>query len=84
VVSGDVAGRFARAHGSALALRRTAWARVLRKVFEVDPLPCPRCGSRMQGIAWIADRAVIDRILEHRRRAGLESPFDARGPPAPG
>jgi hypothetical protein len=34
-------------------------------------------------IAWITDRAVIDRILEHRAKAGLESPFDARGPPRP-
>ena len=69
--------------GSALALRRSAWARVLKKVFEVDPLRCPRCESEMVVIAWITDRAVIDRILEHRTKAGLESPFDARGPPRP-
>ena len=29
-------------------------------------------------IAWITDPAVIERILERRREAGLESPFDAR------
>ena len=29
------------APGSAEALRRQAWARMLRKVFEVDPLLCP-------------------------------------------
>jgi len=56
---------------------------VLKKVFEVDPLRCPRCESEMVVIAWITDRAVIDRVLEHRTKAGLESPFDARGPPRP-
>jgi hypothetical protein len=25
---------------------------------------------------------VIDRILEHRRRVGLRSPFEPRAPPA--
>ena len=34
--------------GSAEALRRQAWARMLRKVFEVDPLVCPRCGVEME------------------------------------
>ena len=70
--------------GSPEARRRSAWARVLKKVFEVDPLVCPRCGGEMKVIAWITDRAVIDRILAHRQRARLESPFEARGPPASG
>lgn len=68
--------------GSPEARRRSAWARVLRKVFEVDPLLCPRCGAAMRAIAWITDPAVIDRILAHRQREGLDSPFDARAPPA--
>ena len=29
--------------GSIEAFRRQAWGRMLRKVFEVDPLVCPRC-----------------------------------------
>ena len=70
--------------GSPEAKRRSAWARVLKRVFEVDPLVCPRCGGEMKLIAWITDRAVIDRILAHRQKAGLESPFEARGPPTPG
>jgi hypothetical protein len=69
--------------GSPEARRRSAWARVLKKVFEVDPLLCPRCKTQMLVVAWITDPAVIDRILAYRRQAGLESPFDARGPPAP-
>jgi hypothetical protein len=69
--------------GSPEARRRSAWARLLKRVFEVDPLLCPRCKTEMLVVAWITDAAVIDRILAHRRQVGLESPFDARGPPAP-
>ena len=65
--------------GSAEARRRSAWARVLQKVFEVDPLLCPRCKTEMKVVAWITDPLVIGRILAHRKRAGLESPFDERG-----
>ena len=34
--------------GSSEARRRQAWARMLREVFEVDPLLCPRCGVEME------------------------------------
>jgi len=50
---------------------------VLRQIFEVDPLRCPACGDEMRIVAFITQRAVIDRILDHLRRAS-ES---ARGPP---
>ena len=67
--------------GSAEALRRQAWARLIRKVFEVDPLLCPRCQVEMAVVAWITEPAVIDRILAHRRSRGLVSPFEPRAPP---
>ena len=35
----------------------------------------------MMVVAWITDPVVIERIVTHRKKAGLESPFDARGPP---
>jgi hypothetical protein len=76
--------------GSVEALRRQGWARMLRKVFEVDPLVCPRCRREgrtveMEIVAWITDLAVVDRILKHRRERGLASVFEtppARAPPA--
>jgi len=43
----------------------------------LDPLRCPACGAEMRIVAFITQRAVIDRILDHLRR-GRES---ARGPP---
>jgi len=44
--------------------RRLRWAELLQRVFEVDALRCPRCGSTMRLIAAIEDPMVARRILE--------------------
>ncbi len=44
--------------------RRLPWAELLQRVFEVDALRCPRCGSTMRLIAAIEDPMVARRILE--------------------
>ena len=36
-----------------LAARRKSWARLIRRVYEVDPLLCP-CGQRMRVVGFIA------------------------------
>jgi len=41
------------------------WAEMIRKVYEVDPLICPRCGGRMKVVAFLTEYAVVDRIIEH-------------------
>ena len=41
------------------------WAELLRRIFEVDPLRCPRCGHEMRIVAFITQPRVIDRILTH-------------------
>ena len=48
---------------------RRRWAELLRRIFEVDPLACPRCGTEMRIVAFITDPTTIDRILEHLRRS---------------
>jgi hypothetical protein len=45
--------------------RRRGWARLLKKVYEVDPLRCPRRGNRMKIIAFIEEWTVIRKILQH-------------------
>ena len=50
------------------ARARSAWARLIHKVYEVDPLECPKCGASMRVIALIDDATVIRRILEHLGR----------------
>ena len=49
------------------ALRRR-WANLIRRVYEVDPLVCPRCGAKMQVIGFITEPRVIRRILDHLRK----------------
>ena len=56
------------------------WARLIKRVYEVDPLVCPECGAMMKVISFIEppQEDVIQKILKH---CGLwEEP--ARGPPA--
>ena len=47
---------------------RLRWAELLRRIFEVDPLRCPRWDHAMRIVAFITERAVIDRILLHVAR----------------
>jgi hypothetical protein len=35
---------------------------MIRKVYEVDPMLCPRCGGKMKVVAFITDFAVVDKI----------------------
>jgi Putative transposase len=60
--------------------RAGSWARLLRRILEVDPLLCPRCGVRMQVISVITEPRVVDRILAHVKR-GDRNPFGERSPP---
>lgn len=46
------------------ALRRN-WARLIQKVYEVDPFLCPKCAAQMKIIAFIEDEDVIRKILKH-------------------
>lgn len=39
------------------------WARLMQKIYEVDPLVCPNCNGTMQVIAFIEDSDVIKKIL---------------------
>ena len=42
---------------------RTTWARLIKKVYEVDPLICPHCGGQMRFLTDIEDASVTERIL---------------------
>ncbi len=41
------------------------WRELIKKVWEADPLLCPRCSKEMRIVSLIDDRAVIERILRH-------------------
>jgi hypothetical protein len=44
---------------------RKSWARLIQKIYEVDPLVCPKCQGSMRIISSIEDPSVIRAILEH-------------------
>ena len=44
---------------------RRNWARLIQKIYEVDPLICPMCQGAMRVIGSIEDPSVIRAILEH-------------------
>jgi hypothetical protein len=64
------------------------WAMLIKRVYEVDPLSCPRCGGQMKVVALIEppQGGVIERILRgHQSVAmvgGLWHPSTPRAPPA--
>ena len=53
---------------------RSAWARLIGKVYEVDPLICPRCRSEMKLIAVINDPTQVRTILRHLIKIGRAPP----------
>lgn len=44
---------------------RKNWARLIQKIYEVDPLMCPKCQGRMKIIGFIEDEEVIEKTLKH-------------------
>ena len=40
------------------------WAECIRLVYEIDPLKCPKCGSRMRIISFIKDQHEMDKIMK--------------------
>jgi len=60
---------------------RRSWARLIQKVYEVDPLICEKCGHEMQKVPVVRVMAVITephevrKILECMKR-NHAPPFD--------
>jgi len=54
------------------------WAEMIKKVYEIDPLICPKCGGTMRIVSFIEDHKVIDKIIKH-----LNLTFKAIRPPPP-
>jgi len=50
--------------GNEKAFRKN-WARLIQKIYEVDPLVCPHCKGPMRIISFIEDPSVIREILTH-------------------
>jgi hypothetical protein len=57
---------------------RRLWARLIRRVYEVDPLLCHECGGSMRILAFILDRGAVRKMLAHLAAKGAGS---GRAPP---
>ncbi|MBW1696281.1 MAG: hypothetical protein JRK26_05735 [Deltaproteobacteria bacterium] len=44
---------------------RQNWARLIQKIYNVDPLLCPKCLGSMKIISFIEDRQLVKKILKH-------------------
>jgi len=51
-----------------------SWARCMKKIFEIDPLICPRCGSPMRIKAFITDPNQVDKITKSLGLASQRAP----------
>jgi hypothetical protein len=62
---------------------RKSWARLIQKIYEVDPLTCPKCSGVMKVISVIEDEEVIKKILKHLGLWDIKTrpPPKATGPP---
>ncbi len=56
---------------------RMSWARLLKRVFDIDVEHCPHCGGNLKIIAAIEDPSVITKILDH---LGLATRAPPRAP----
>jgi len=45
------------------------WAAMIWKVYEVDPMTCPKCGGVMKVIAFLTGFQTVDRIINHLNRS---------------
>ncbi len=63
-------------------LDRRRWAMLIQRIYQADPLRCPKCGATMKVIAFIESRQedVIRKILQH---CGLWHDPPPRAPPTP-
>jgi hypothetical protein len=79
-----VVGTVARAVRQTARAGARTWAACLRKVFEVDPIRCARCGEDLELAAIILDDGALSRILSHQGWAvGFPRTKASRSPPRP-
>ena len=63
--------------------RRLPWAKLLRRVFDLDALRCDRCGGRMRILAAIEQPEVARAILECLGLSSRAPPLSAAPPSEP-
>ncbi len=57
------------------------WATCIKRIFEIDPLECPRCRGEMRIIAFLTDEREILKIAESLRVPRAQAPPKMRRSP---
>ncbi len=50
------------------------WARLIAKIYEVDPMICNKCGAEMRIIAIITNEYEVKKIMRHLLKSGKSPP----------
>ena len=81
--SGPSVAEAAPSPGGTPVSRTGSWARLLRRILEVDPLLCARCGVEMKIVSVITEPKAVDATLRSLARGACRDPFAERAPPTP-
>jgi hypothetical protein len=60
---------------------RLTWVKLIRRVYQIDPLLCPFCGADMRIIAFVTDFATARAIRRSLKLPAQEPEPLAHGPP---
>ena len=58
--------------------RRSSWAACIKRIYEIDPLECPKCKAQMRICAFIQDKHSIKDIMKAQGIPDFQAP-----PPIP-
>ncbi len=62
--------------------QRIAWAKLMSRVLDVDPLRCPQCDRAMRIVTFVTHSSTITRILRQRgMHTDIPTANPARAPP---
>jgi hypothetical protein len=82
--SGGSPASDAGAPSGASRRRRLSWARLIKRVYEVDPLLCPYCGAEMKIVAFVVEVGSLRRLVEYLGVGPQEAEPLSRAPPGEG
>ncbi len=64
--------------------KRLSWARLIKKVYEIDPLLCPYCAAQMKIVAFVVEVSSLRRLVEALGVGPQEAEPLSRAPPGAG
>ena len=61
-----------------------SWASLIKRVFEIDPLICPKCSSTMRVVSFITNSNEINRLLKNLGIPAwtIPEPIKSNAPPS--